>query len=457
MNGTRVVVVAVSLAFCCASMRAEQPPQKAKQTHGPLLLPKPVAPEVKPMLIYLRRGEGGRFNPGERTTGYLGPLLQQVLVKGSTTQAQVTRLFGRSFENLDRPERDAITSIEYVLGGAGASVSIVLDFEGARPVLSDWSLSYAICGFCPHVYADDGSWRLEGKMLAGCIGAENEGADTLLLPRLKPQKGRLRVKLANLAPEVEYIDVVQLGVVDLDVGEELDVDTQGQPVAWRPVREARAGMVPKSDGKESFSLDLERSGNDTVLVFEARNTSAFERAMRRFVFGEDERPPQPSLSVAFDDGTRYEVPPVGTKFLRRIVVPAPAEARSLRVDAAKDLWLVRRIWVGVGRKVGGDVTWQSPLEQSEGDPASAGALVHRDGQRLRLERMQEVELSFAEPPAASGGGRRGYVLRMSGYYEFLPDGRFALGHAAAKALRAIEDGEKQEGDATTEEEALSKP
>jgi len=49
------------------------------------------------------------------------------------------------------------------------------------------------------------------------------------------------------------------------------------------------------------------------------------------------------------DGGCQELLPVGTKFLRRIVVPVSPTARALQIRAPHDMWLVRRAWLGQGQ------------------------------------------------------------------------------------------------------------
>src|SRR5262249_38139757 len=152
------------------------------------------------------------------------------VIRGRTTEADIVARFGNDFFNLDRPERDSIRTITYhIYGDSYDGGSVVFDFDSRTRVLQDWHASYWICGFCPPVLAHDGRWRLEGKMLAGRIGADREGPDTLLLPRLLPQNQRLSIRLANWAPEMEYLDQLQLGVVPCEPGHEVDTDLEGYP------------------------------------------------------------------------------------------------------------------------------------------------------------------------------------------------------------------------------------
>jgi hypothetical protein len=340
--------------------------------------------------------------------------LRQTLLPGRTSQNEVIAIFGRGYIDLDRPARDDTTSIQYDLRRLrvrGSGRYLVLDFTPGRRLLRWYDPAHlSVCGFCPHVFADDGRWRLEGKALAGCVGAQREGTDTLLLPRLTARDGRLRVRLVNLAPEVEYIDHAALGCMPLAGGEELDTDCAGRPFVWAPTRE----VCQPSLGD---TVPLGTLGAGRVLVLEVRNTAAFEAVMRAHLL-EGAPAPLASLEAEFDDGSAQVVQPVGTKFLRRVVLTVPRQARGVRLRCAGPLWQVPRLWVGRGAEVA--AVWLTADSASGPDPDAASLLRKQDCQRLRLGPLEAVELSFAAPSVADGEKRRGYVLRMAGYYDFLP-------------------------------------
>jgi hypothetical protein len=338
--------------------------------------------------------------------------MDQTFLRGGTTRQEIVGIFGPWYRNLDRPlHRDGVVAIEYDLPGLGVQPgqnreeTLSFEFDGKDRLL-DYGFVYAICGFCPHVFADDGAWRLEGKLLAGCVGRGREGTDTLLLPRAAARQGKVRVQLANLAPEVEYIDAVALGCLSLAAGEELDADAAGRAFVWKPTRTI---LGPPGDGR--VSLDGPRQGR--VLVLEVRNTTAFEKAMRGHLLGGAAEPAGTALALRFDDGGARTIPPVGTKFLRRVVVPVPPRAGGVRLEAGNPLWLVRRLWVGSGRSAEAEVRWRAP-------GGEASLLRQRDGRRLRLDPMQRAVVTFDAPDAPGGAARRGYLLRMTGYYDFLP-------------------------------------
>jgi hypothetical protein len=375
--------------------------------------------ELKPALTALRKGETSKADGLMRShIAVLENWLSKVLIKGRTTQDDVVTLLGPHLEDLDRPQRDGIVTKQYFLGTMEAFTTLVFDFDAKTGKLSDWSTSQGICGFCPHVFADDGHWRLEGKLLAGCIGSDLEGTDSLLLPRLVARDGQVQIKVANLAPEIEFLDQIELGSVPLKENENLDVGYDGRPFVWRPEREQNVVLEPAGEQPGEFAVNrLPRSSN-AVVVLELRNTSAFETAMREFVFGGHRRPAATEIRIQFDEGTSVRINPVGTKFLRRVVVPVPADAGRLQLHARPEMWLVRRMWIGTGRPVDAAMRWATP-GTVRGPPSTALRLISQtDQQRLRLEPMQEVEITFPVPISNSDPARLGYVLRMTGYYEF---------------------------------------
>jgi hypothetical protein len=349
--------------------------------------------------------------------GHFHKWVKTAFVPGRTRYDEVVAILGKP-QNLDRPARDGEIVITYDLAQdlgipprwIGRNQFVMFYFDrwgvltgtGAVPAL-------IICGFCPHVYTDDGAWRLEGKLLAGRVGAQREGVDTLLLPRAARREGRVRVKLSNLAPEVEFIDHVMLGAVPLATDQELDLGAEGQPFVWTRSEELVVGKrgIP--------TIRLTAGSHDRVVVLEVRNTHAFEAAMRDSLLGEDGRAVAADLTVRFDDGTSAAVRPVGTKFLRRIVVPAPASATTVSLDPPGSYWQVRRVWTGSGKEER-DTAWRQVDTATGADPRAAELLREPDGRRLRLGPAESVEVSF---DAANDGGKRGYLLRMAGYYDLL--------------------------------------
>lgn len=341
-------------------------------------------------------------------------------VPGRTTEAEVLGWFKERPRDLDRPERDAVHTIEYELTHDGPpDVYVVIDFDSRTGTLQGWHTTESVCGWCPHILSHDGRWRLEGKMLAGRLGSDRDGLDTLLLPRLLPQDNRLRIRLANWAPELEYLDQVQLGSVPCEPDCEVDIGQGGEPYVWK---EGRLLEIEPRRGEavgDPPSLRLGEPGVGRVVVLEGRNTGEFETAMRKAVFTPGAKWPPAGLALHFDSGSSQVLQPVGTKFLRRVVVPVPPEARTVQLTAPSRIWLVRRAWLGRGQ-VAQNVTWLSASEASGLEVDVLGFLRDHDEHRLVLAPLQEVDLSFMAPAEVSGNLHHRFVLRLWGYYELLP-------------------------------------
>ena len=348
--------------------------------------------------------------------------LDQNLVEGETTQAEFMSGFGKqNLTDLDRPDRDNIITLQWLkeYDGSANLCGVVFQFDAQTGKFLRRDITFSICGYCPHILANDGSWHLEGKLLAGCVGLAQEGWDTLLLPRLTPQNESLQIEIYNPAPEIEFIDQVQLGVVQLSEDEELDVAYDGTPVIWRAIREVECSLAALPTNQEVYTLNLDSAATGRVLVLEVSNTSRFEQAMRDSVLSGSKKSGCPSMIVHCDDGTDFAVEPVGTKFLRRVVVPVPNTAKSVQIEASSGLWFMRRCWVGVSRSSEASVRWKS-LSQAKGPNHNVKAhLLAVDEKRLRLEPGEKANLCFAKDQAETQNARSGYLLRMRGYYDFI--------------------------------------
>jgi len=336
--------------------------------------------------------------------------LEEHLEKGQTKRNEALALlnrFGRGDdklpEDLDRPKRDNVVTCQYRLWYHDPAnwCFLILHFDATTDLLIDHELSESVCGFCPHVFAYDGRWRLEGKMLAGCVGKAREGCDVLVLPRLTTRD--CRVKIANLAPEVDHITRAELVGIPLLAREELDVDTHGNPVAWVPLREHEVRLRPALQGRLTATIAVRSQPRPDVVVVEVRNTSAFEAAMReRFLRGRPEHR-RTGLVVDFGSGRTETVTPVGTKFLRRVVVSAPKVTSQITLIADGGFWSIRRLWTGARRQCQPAPAWVKPCNV----------------ERLRLMPGEEAALEFRLDSPKSDGGRVAYALRIQGHYDFV--------------------------------------
>jgi hypothetical protein len=356
---------------------------------------------------------------------------------GKATLEEVRQLFGDNYVNLDRPDRDDVLTMQYSVDDVGGK-KLILDFTEPKPHdpqadlfvryfpglaevykkdarLHGISFGQSICGFCPHILVDDGNWRLEGKMLAGAIGAGRESDDTLVLPRAQARNGKVKLRLANWAPEVEQIDQVQLGVVVGQPGEQLDVDRNGQPHLWQQSQNLVVESPRTTGDRDNWHLELQHVNESRVLVLELRNTESFEKTMRAAIRKGGEQLPDAELTLHFD-GNSTTINPVGTKFLRRVLIPLPAGTSHVDLACPAGMWWVRRAWLGQGHPAS-IVHWLSPTEAT--GPEDALSLLHAcDRARLQLTEREETQLTFTLPSTIKSAQHLFYVLRMHGYYEF---------------------------------------
>ena len=154
---------------------------------------------------------------------------------------------------------------------------------------------------------------------------------------------------------------------------------------------------------QSASVELDADRAD-VLVVEVRNRSPFEEAMRGKYLEGKPVVRETGLVIDFDQGESILIDPVGTKFLRRIIVPVPSEAGRVTFRAEGEFWYMRRAWLGRAKEPANHFVESRPL----GDvPSSLGP-------------MESADLEFipGNIPIQSGE-KLAHVMRLEGYYEFL--------------------------------------
>jgi len=293
----------------------------------------------------------------------------------------------------------------------------VLHFDAKTDLLIDSGLSMVICGYCPHVFAYGDRWRLEGKMLAGCVGEMRKGTDILVLPRLEARAGRVLVKLSNLAPEIDYVTRASLAGVGLDGREQLDVSVSGGLVVWRSREEIPLALPPAVNGASELTVKVDPAAGSDVVVLEVRNTSAFEAEMRQVFLAGKREDRKTTLRVGLSGGESVDIHPVDTKFLRRVVVPLPERTAGITLKAPGDFWFTRRLWIGKQADRKRAVIWRRPV----------------DAKAIRLAPMEDAVLAFPagrEREKREKRGKRGkrgkdsakrvgYALRIQGYYDFV--------------------------------------
>jgi hypothetical protein len=358
--------------------------------------------------------------------------LATCLIPGKTTLDEVKSVLGTSYFNLDRPERDSVLTIQYSLDDL-AGKKLILDFTKLqapelsmtkglllprdRPLIdTQWTLEkkpeigFFFCGYCPHILVDAGGWRLEGKMLPGAVGASRARSDVLVLPRALPKDGKVNIKLANWAPEMEHLDRIELGMVASEPGEQLDFSADGAGYLWRENHWIQCSPPQVHEGQDRWVLNLPEGHDVSVLVLELRNTEAFQDLARQCYSSGAE--PNADLRVASPNVTA--ISPVGTKFFRRVVVPIIAETIQIKLSAPSGMWWVRNAWLGIGRHE--ELHW---LAADRSRAVSKRPQMH--DWPLILEPEEEAILSFTVPAKADDQQNWRCALRMSGYYEILSD------------------------------------
>lgn len=296
------------------------------------------------------------------------------------------------------PPQSGMILLQKRTGDGTNGSAIVYYFDSETKLLIDSHRSFWFCGFCPHILVRQTAWQLQGKMLAGCIGKERRGPDAMVLRGLESLGGTLDIRLANWAPEVEHLDDIALGIVPLRDGEDIELDRERKPWLVTQSRLTVPFHLGSRRGKDTWIMDRESSKVGNVLILELRNTGDFEAAMRDAVF--NNRPwPDADLTVRFDTGETIILPPVGTKFPRRIAIPIPAASSNIILTGPAARWHIRRAWLAHGAPAC-DVVWiPAPMR-----PAA-------------LQPLDQVDLTFAIPPAVQG--RAGAILRMTGHYDFV--------------------------------------
>ncbi|HEY3356818.1 MAG TPA: hypothetical protein VGQ83_26440 [Polyangia bacterium] len=332
---------------------------------------------------------------------------------------------------------------------------------------------------CPHVYAHDGrSYRLDADPLSGALFAGGESDDLDRLEHLAPTAGEYRLRVVNELEEIDHIDRVALLVADHPAGEEvlptpagdlvrvagaappLDArDGRGRDVLAQVRRADDDGFVSRAadfaaDGaaepRERLTLRFARPAGDgrVLLVLRTRSTAFAADAFARYLAemgpgtawlmrwaqdashynyrdrlrDEVERLGL-ALKVAVKDGERWTpaatVRPIGPAVLRSIAVPLtlpPGDgAVEIRLDTAPLFWELDEARLGPAPSAPVQPLVLRPVAAHGGGRDLTRALAEPDGDRVRLDRGQLVELRFAVPPPADTA--RTVVLAMRGYYE----------------------------------------
>ena len=330
---------------------------------------------------------------------------------------------------------DAVRTTVYVVVGLGAVVAIV--------AASDPSFGPTFGGgggggyggeSCPVVYSWDGSdWRLDSGTFGGAIVAALARSDVDNLDFVKPEAGSVRLKLANVLNETEYVDALSLLLVDHDPDVTVAPDGAGRLHTVGPLTHALTAhdylgrdalaRIAAADGWSWESSPTQRDPHATAdlrdgieLAF-ARPAGA--RAVRLVVDGNNTAWAARSLEALVALHGR------ATQAWYDSLNAAPAATQQLATKFAREAFLTVSVWEGG--------TWQPHGLMWEASPEVVKrqvlpldlSRVAGDTVRLRLESipsfwlLDQVALDFSperpltttEVAAASGRDQHGQDVR----------------------------------------------
>ncbi len=365
--------------------------------------------------------------------------------------------------------RVSATRTAFLVGGIGLLVATI----------AAGSSNMSLCTFsCPHVYAWDGAgWAFECAPYVGAIVPSAARTDVNVLSRARPEDGVLRLRIAGVPGEREYLDAVRVLTVDHDPGSSVAADPGGRlhalgsleaPTAARDAsgRDALA-RIRGTDSLTWESLptgrDPERAGDirDGIQVEfpkpaharearllvdggftewatymsseylrlqgghtatrhgstgqEPERSRAFAAALRRETF----------LEVLVWDGARWRrqalLPGSGPEHPRRQVVPldlsgVKGSVLRVRLECAPLFWAIDRVAVEYGpeRACVTKRLVASEAQDAEGRDLRR-PLLRADGRVHTMEGQDTLDVRFVVGP---GPGRleRTYFIEATGWY-----------------------------------------
>lgn len=230
---------------------------------------------------------------------------------------------------------------------------------------------------CPFVYTWNGSrYSFNAEPFGGAITRGLERDDFARLEDLVPDGGRYRLLLRNEVPETQYVNLMQLQLVDHTPGHEVGVDGSGRFLSL--------------DAPEAPVSATDREGNDLTMWLSETDRLVWE--------------PEPVSDSAAD-----LVQEINLTFRK----PAQARVAKLVANVATGLWgsyMIREFLKLRGREL--DYWYQSvdrDLDKAES--------IH---QWIRRGQMYALEILVAEP---TGWQPRGYLL---GEGPFLAEDRIVV-------------------------------
>jgi hypothetical protein len=352
---------------------------------------------------------------------------------------------------------------------------------------------------CPRIYAFDGqSYRLDADLLASALFAGGEAEDVDRLEHAAPVDGEYRLRLKNELAETDHLDSVSLLVADHPARTEvlptpagellalsalasprtardgrgrdvlpllaaadgrtftgrasdfdpdaLDPPTERLTIRFRPAPAAQTALVLRGQSSHFASVALARylaeigPGLEPLLRLAQRGR---EYPYARRLRDEIERLGL-SLQIDVQRGDRWErvatLRPVGPAVLRSQAVPLPrgsTDEITLRLSFSPLLWRIDQLQLASAAAPAPHRLLSLGSARRSSGGSETAILVASDGQRLRLEQGEAVELRFAVPPGPPLGQQRTLLVRARGFYEpQISGGGLALNPVALYRHRA---------------------
>jgi hypothetical protein len=246
---------------------------------------------------------------------------------------------------------------------------------------------------CPLVYSWDGThWRLDSGTFGGAIAPALARTDLDNLVYAVPERGLLRLRVANELNETDYLDALSVVVVDHPAGHTIAPDGQGhihtlgRLTAPSSARDFRGGdalaRVSKTDG---WGWESNPSGRDTAVTQDIRDglEVVFPRPLSgnaRLVLDGSNTPWAAYLIQRFVEAHGSE-----TQAWYDSLETSPAIARGLGSMLAKEAFLGVSVWAN-GRWQRQGYIWEAGPEIVKRQVFSLDlSRVEGDSVRIRLE------------------------------------------------------------------------
>ncbi len=176
----------------------------------------------------------------------------------------------------------AITKIEIYKKDTGATIASWV-FSGLGVIAGTAGIVGVIIlltkSSCPFVYAYNGKeFVLTGEIFSGAVQPKLERDDYLLLPSIVPTDGTYKVKITNEVKEIQWVNLVELLVIDHPSGNSVLIDKNGIPYSFKnpspPVVARGTGncdILPLIASKDSMSYignekETDKTGIENIVL-----------------------------------------------------------------------------------------------------------------------------------------------------------------------------------------------